>query len=77
MLHLLYERCAAQVQSIGIGDSRNDVSMLHTVEHPVFLGHRNAMDFLLPAHTIFYKEKGPSTWARAVTTLLSSLLETR
>ncbi len=67
----LFKKEFGRVQTIGIGDNLNDVSMLKAVDIPILLGKNNRWTHKgknLPLRRI--KERGPDGWVKAMRKLI-------
>jgi mannosyl-3-phosphoglycerate phosphatase len=76
VLKELYEKEFASVATIGIGDSFNDLPMLHAVDHPVFLRDRKEPSVDIPPEMEgleIVEGRGPLAWNKAILGLLSRL----
>jgi mannosyl-3-phosphoglycerate phosphatase len=66
----------SSLQTIGLGDSHNDVAMLETVDFPVFVRGVNSDNLTLKRsmeNVCCTEQRGPAGWQVAVTALLDSL----
>jgi len=74
LLQSLYEKQFGGVESIGLGDSLNDLQMLQAVEHPVLVMHDDGSHdarITIPK-LIKTRLPGPSGWNEAVLRLLDA-----
>ena len=74
LLQPLYEKQFGVVESIGLGDSLNDLQMLQTVEHPVLVKHDDGSHDARINIEGLVKTRlpGPSGWNEAVLRLLDA-----
>jgi mannosyl-3-phosphoglycerate phosphatase len=72
----LYENEFFSVATIGIGDSFNDLPMLHAVDHPVLLRDTKDPSVNIPPgmeRLEIVEGRGPLAWNRAILGLLEKL----
>jgi mannosyl-3-phosphoglycerate phosphatase len=67
ILKELYENQFFSISSVGIGDSPNDLPMLLTVDHPIFLKEKEGSPPKIPNKNMtFIEGSGPKTWNKAI-----------
>jgi len=69
MLKLLFEKEFLSISTVGIGDDQNDLPMLLSVDHPIFLRKNptSLPEALLPIQRLTVVDgKGPQAWNRAI-----------
>jgi mannosyl-3-phosphoglycerate phosphatase len=74
ILKELYEREFSSIQTVGIGDSLNDLPMLSAVDHPVFLkGEEDLSETSSVKNLVLLDGTGPETWNKAILSVLRGL----
>jgi mannosyl-3-phosphoglycerate phosphatase len=71
----LYKEEFSSIQTVGIGDSLNDLPMLSAVDHPFFLkGGKDLSPKISPVKNLVLLEgTGPQTWNKAILSVLRGL----
>jgi mannosyl-3-phosphoglycerate phosphatase len=70
----LYKKEFSSIQTVGIGDSQNDLPMLSAVDHSVFLKGEEDLSETSPVKNLVLIEgKGPETWNQAMLNILREL----
>ncbi len=71
----LYRKEFVSIQTVGIGDSSNDLPMLAAVDHPIFLKEREDVTLEAPfiGKVRFIQGTGPQAWNEAILSLLGEL----
>ena len=74
LLQSLYEKKLGRIESIGLGDSLNDLQMLQAVDHPVLVRHEDGSHDarIAVANLLKTRLPGPSGWNEAVLQLLAA-----
>src|SRR4030042_4032424 len=76
ILKELYENESFSITTVGVGDSLNDLPMMLSVDHPVFLKGREDHTLKIPLkiqNLTTVEETGPQAWNEVVLSLLSKL----
>src|SRR4030042_3413578 len=76
ILKELYENESFSITTVGVGDSLNDLLMMLSVDHPVFLKGREDHTLKIPLkiqNLTTVEETGPQAWNEVVLSLLSKL----
>jgi predicted mannosyl-3-phosphoglycerate phosphatase (HAD superfamily) len=67
----LYEKEFSSFQSVGIGDSLNDLPMLSAVDRPIFLKGEEDLSEISPIKNLVLLEgTGPQIWNKAILDVL-------
>jgi len=67
----LYKKEFSSIQTVGIGDSLNDLPMLSAVDHPVFLKGEEDISEISPLKNLVLVEgTGPQAWNEAILNIL-------
>jgi mannosyl-3-phosphoglycerate phosphatase len=70
----LYKKEFSSIQTVGIGDSLNDLPMLSAVDHPIFLKGEEDLSEISPVKNLaLLEETGPQTWNKAILSVLREL----
>ena len=74
LLQSLYEKKLGRIESIGLGDSLNDLQMLQTVDRPVLVMHEDGSHDarIAVANLLKTRLPGPAGWNEAVLQLLAA-----
>ena len=70
----LYKKEFSSIQSVGIGDSLNDLPMLSAVDHPIFLkGEEDLAEISPVKNLVLLDGTGPQAWNKAILSVLREL----
>jgi len=70
----LYKKEFSLIQTVGIGDSLNDLPMLSAVDHPIFLKGEEDLSEISPVKNLVLLEgTGPQIWNKAILSVLREL----
>jgi len=70
----LYKKEFSLIQTVGIGDSLNDLPMLSAVDHPVFLkGEEDLSESSPVKNLVLLDGTGPQIWNKAILSVLREL----
>jgi mannosyl-3-phosphoglycerate phosphatase len=70
----IYQKEFSSIQTVGIGDSLNDLPMLSAVDHPIFLKGEEDLREISPVKNLVLLEgTGPQTWNKAILSVLREL----
>jgi mannosyl-3-phosphoglycerate phosphatase len=70
----LYKKEFSLIQTVGIGDSLNDLPMLSAVDHPVFLKGEEDLSEISPIKNLVLLDgTGPQIWNKAILSVLREL----
>jgi len=71
ILEDLYKKEFSSIQTVGIGDSLNDLPMLSAVDHPMFLKAEEDLSEISPVKNLVLLEgTGPQAWNEAILNIL-------